>query len=172
MNSTDEYNLENDYVILNNDIEPDNELLQIPELKQPLTQAETWLVDSITMSVCLAPTDLKSRLRTLPHIIDTFHKNFQKLKSEAKNDSDRIQNEIFELYNSFFLLAKSILLRMENTESLLKSSEEALQKLVTESSQPHKDLIDQLFKNSMKFKSVFEELSNPNQVQVIKNKLE
>lgn len=162
-------NCEKDYVLLNNDIEPDNELFQTNNLEQPLTQTEIWLVSTASMATCLAPTDLKARIRTLPHIIDTFHKNFQNLKNEAKNDPNRIQNEIFELYNSFFMLAKSIIQRMSDIEPIIKSSENILKELATETNR--KSLIDELFKNGHKFKSIFEDIENPSETQIVQNKL-
>ena len=163
-------NCEKDYVLLNNDIEPDNELFQTENLEQPLTQTETWLVSTASMATCLAPTDLKARIRTLPHIIDTFHKNFQNLKNEAKNDPNRIQNEIFELYNSFFMLAKSILQRMSDTEPILKSSENILKELLATETD-RKSLIDDFFKNGHTFKCIFEDLQNPSETQIVQNKL-
>lgn len=172
MSSIEEDSAENDFVLLEKNIEPENELFQTADLEQPLTELETWLVNGVTMSVCLAPTDMKARLQTVPTIIETFHKNFTKLKSEAKNDSDRIQNEIFELYNSFFTLVKSILELIEQTEPVLKSSEKVLQELADDqSSRLSKALIDQLFTNGRSFKSAFDNLK-PTEAELTKNNLE
>lgn len=150
---------ESDYVMLSDEIVPDNELLRLTELEQPLTEAENYFVELISLAACQAPTDLKARLRTLPNIIDTFYRNFEKLKAEAKNDPDRVQNEIFELYNNFFTLVKSIFSRIDTTERLLESTQNDLGKLAIRNNEISiiRSIFGEMSNNGHEFSALFEE---------------
>jgi hypothetical protein len=121
--------VEDDYVLLSSEMEPDNELFKLDHQQAPLNLPETEFLQMLTLATCFSTTDLKAKFKNLPHIIETFHKNFKQLKVEAKNDSDRIQNEIFELYNSFFVLLKSILTSLDESGRVLLSTEQSLKAL-------------------------------------------
>lgn len=126
---TAEAAVEDDYVLLSSEMEPDNELFKLDHQQAPLNLPETEFLQMLTLATCFSTTDLKAKFKNLPHIIETFHKNFKQLKAEAKNDSDRIQNEIFELYNSFFVLLKSILTSLDESGRVLLSTEQSLKAL-------------------------------------------
>lgn len=167
---------ESEYVLLNDEIEPDNELYKLSDLEQPLTASANRFIHVVSSAACLSTTDLKSRLRTIPHIIDTFYKNFEKLKSEAKNDPDRIQSEIFELYSSFFTLVKSILNTIDEAEHVLclsdKSLSELSQSIRDKQVEAAKTSLNQLEQNGRAFKSLFDNNLTQNESRLAKAKLE
>lgn len=169
--SNDDDHIENDYVLLSNELEPDNDLYTLSELCQPLDEPLSRFVQVATFASCLAPTDLKARLRTLPSIIETFHRAFERLKSEARFDPDRVQNEIFELYSNFFALVRSILDKTDAMQTILRSSMTKFEAILGVDVETGTVLVD-LHKNGVEFKALFDDDSSQDRAKWAKCKIE
>lgn len=174
--SLDMDEIEKTYV-LDFDIEPENELTKLTgksksgEEKNQSPQ-ETEFINTLTLALCFSTTDLKIKYGKFASIVENFNANFKKLKNEAKNDDSKINNELFELYDNFFRLARNIHANLERTRDILMDARKKLdqlkehlqrERMESDSAAELKSAYDGLVECKARFVSLYPERENYNQ---------